>query len=849
MGPVELVNSLRRLADLVFLVAGEPEEDVGLHLLEGIGPVHALGDPGGEAAASRCDGLVTFTDQLVCTAAGLARRWSLPYQSPEAALGLTDKYRQRQVLASVGIDVVRHVRLEEPEQWEAAVDHVGLPAVLKPTRGAGSRNTYLVREEGEGRELVRRLLDDGLEAQLLLEEFLIGRPMSPWGDYVAVESATYDGEPRHLGVTGKFPLAPPFRETGQFWPSPLGEEEEQQILELTTRVLRALDYQVGLTNVEFKITPAGPRLIEVNGRLGGFVSQLYTRAGAPDLVELAGRLAMGERVEIAPPARRGVVFQYNHKPPASAVRLEGVEGLGDARRVPGSVTHRLLMAPGSPIPPGVHTQDLDLLNGVATSHDHMLEIVRQVGEALTFTFAMPERRSGTHLLSLRGTELPGADLLRTLGERERQGAPMTVTTALPEGRPGSSTKVAVVMLFALDAFGTGAFASAQVLFFTRVLARSAGEVSLGLSVAGFVSMLVLVPFARFADRRAKRPLLQLLNLGLAAAMLGYLLPGSLAQFLVVTVLVLVGQRVLQPVRGAVVSLAFPTTRLQVRGTCHVAYNVGFAVGGLTAAAVVNLDRPGFYRGLLLLDVASFAVCAVVAAGLPRLSAPPAEDRLRGFAAFRDRRYLLACGLNAVGTLHDAALFVGLPLWLLERTDAPRVLIPLITVVNCVCVVLFQSRLNRGTDTTSGAALAQWRAALLLCAGCLLLVFTPGKFTGLDYALVAVGGLLLTGAELLQLSGAWGLSYGLAADERITEYQSVFALSMGVQETVGPVLVTALVLGIGGGGWVVLGGGVVLLTSMGIRLLLGAHLLGWWDHTAVVGTETAGASHVRERLSC
>jgi len=411
VGAVELVNSLRPVAELVFLVPSDSSEDLGLNLLEDIGPIHHLADPAGEAAAaSACAGILTFTDQLVHTTAELARRWGLPYQSPATALALTDKYRQREVLADAGIDVVRYRPLRSPEQWSDAVAHVGLPAVLKPTRGAGSRSTYQVRAEREGRELVQQLLGDGVEEELLLEEFLVGRPVPPWGDYVAVESVTVDGRPSHVGVTGKFPLAAPFRETGQFWPSPFSSEEEGRLMELTARVLTALDFRIGLTNIEFKLTPNGPRLIEVNGRLGGFVSQLYTMAGAPDLVRLAGQLALGDDIEVATPDRNGVAFQFNHKPVAEAVRLVQVDGLRDVRSIPGSVTHRLLMAPGAAIAPGVHTQDLDLLNGVATDHGHMLEVLRRVGEALTFTFAVHTAGGGEELLRLRGTELPGADL-------------------------------------------------------------------------------------------------------------------------------------------------------------------------------------------------------------------------------------------------------------------------------------------------------------------------------------------------------------------------------------------------------------------------------------------------------
>jgi hypothetical protein len=96
--------------------------------------------------------------------------------------------------------------------------------VVKPSRGKGSRNTSLVRHEAEGRDLVSRLLDRdraGHETRLVVEEYLAGGDTAPYGDYVSVESVCSAGSVRHVGVTGKLPLAYPYRETGQFHPAVL----------------------------------------------------------------------------------------------------------------------------------------------------------------------------------------------------------------------------------------------------------------------------------------------------------------------------------------------------------------------------------------------------------------------------------------------------------------------------------------------------------------------------------------------------------------------------------------------------------------------------------------------------
>jgi hypothetical protein len=72
----------------------------------------------------------------------------------------------------------------------------------------------------------------------------------------------------------------------------------------------------------------------------------------------------------------------------------------------------------------------------------------------------------------------------------------------------------------------------------------------------------------------------------------------------------------------------------------------------------------------------------------------------------------------------------------------------------------------------------------------------------------VGGLLLGTSilaigEIWQSAGAWGLSFELPPPDRIAEYQSVFGLGRAVGQFTGPALVTALLVGAGPPGWLVL----------------------------------------------
>ena len=106
--------------------------------------------------------------------------------------------------------------------------------------------------------------------------------------------------------------------------------------------VRALGITDGFANVDLKLTPEGPRVVEVNGRLGGNVDALIELAGGPPILPLVFRLALGEDMAPNPrswPCRRGaagaaVGYFAWIQTPMSATRLVGVEGLDDVAALP-----------------------------------------------------------------------------------------------------------------------------------------------------------------------------------------------------------------------------------------------------------------------------------------------------------------------------------------------------------------------------------------------------------------------------------------------------------------------------------------------------------------------------------
>ncbi|KUJ69098.1 hypothetical protein ACZ90_14185 [Streptomyces albus subsp. albus] len=329
--------------------------------------------------------------------ARLAEALSLPFHSGQTVELLTDKSAQRRRLHEAGVDMVRTHPLAAPDDWEQAVRHTGLPAVVKPARGEGSRSTVRIDDEDSGRRIVTALL--ATESGLIVEELLRGVDSHPYGDYVSVESAACRDGVFHYAVTGKFPLVPPFRETGQFWPSHLPDGEEAAVTSLVDRAVRALGVTRGLVHTEVKMTPEGPRIIEVNGRLGGHQAELAHRAAGLDLITLAGEIALDRSVRPERIRPDRVCFQLSTPGPTERCTLRRITGAAQVRALPGISLYRPSVRPGGTVEGGPATRFLDLTCGEAPDHRAMTALVAQVVALLSFDF-----------------EIDGQPVARTAGE-------------------------------------------------------------------------------------------------------------------------------------------------------------------------------------------------------------------------------------------------------------------------------------------------------------------------------------------------------------------------------------------------------------------------------------------------
>ncbi|MBT2481651.1 acetyl-CoA carboxylase biotin carboxylase subunit family protein [Streptomyces sp. ISL-94] len=394
VNPLEAYVGLSAIAQPVFAMAPSEHGERALNVVERLGESVVLGSSA-SLSADRLRrftpaGIVTFSEDMVEPTAELARHLGLSYHQ-EPTLGcLKDKYLQRLRLRERGVDATVTHRIQNRADVAAAMAEFDAPVILKPARGGASRDTHVISHPDRGVQLVDALLDRYLPAGLVIEELLVGRRMPAGiGDYISIESAVVDGRITHLAVTGKFALAAPFREVGQFWPALLDEDIRRASLNLATAGLTALDVRRGVTHTEIKLTPDGPRIIEINGRLGGHIHELARRAGVPSPIEIAGTIALG--ADPAPSMFRpppGVYWQYNTPAPRRLARLVANAHAATVTGLDGVSKYTPYYQKGDPLDLDVMTNPLDVISGYSNTHEEMLKQVDRLLDHVVYRLDM-----------------------------------------------------------------------------------------------------------------------------------------------------------------------------------------------------------------------------------------------------------------------------------------------------------------------------------------------------------------------------------------------------------------------------------------------------------------------------
>ncbi|EFL33993.1 predicted protein [Streptomyces viridochromogenes DSM 40736] len=302
-------------------------------------------------------------------AASLAGRLGAPGNVADLAAATRNKWQMAQALQRHGVPSARTVALVSPEAAERRLAAAGLdyPVVVKPVENTGSVGVSVMQGPKELGPAVRRALTHttdpvyGLayDTVALAQEYLEGPEYS-------LVSVVHEGASTHSVLTRKYTTQGREREeTGYTVPPDLDELTAARAAGIVLRGLRALGLRNGIAHTDFKLTPDGPVLIEVDaGPPDGALLQTIRHATGVDLAEAYVQAVLGEEPRVRP-VRSG----------AAALRFINTAAHGTFRGLTGLGVSPHLAAARSYVDPG------ELVGGNAVTHTRVGHVIVTGGTA------------------------------------------------------------------------------------------------------------------------------------------------------------------------------------------------------------------------------------------------------------------------------------------------------------------------------------------------------------------------------------------------------------------------------------------------------------------------------------
>ena len=238
------------------------------------------------------DGIAVGTCETgMHTASVIAKEYNFPFLDEKTVLKATNKVLMLEAFKSYGVPSPEYkvVRPGDTVEWGSY-----FPVITKPADKSASRGIYYVKDTSELNKAVEISMSTSDTKEVLIEEYLDGPEVS-------VEIVMIGVEPKVLQITDKITSGPPYYiEVGQSQPSLLTVAEKKQIADCASKASKAVGLCNCAVHAEVKMTPRGPKMVELAGRMGGhFIdSYLLENSTGYDLQGAVIRYALGHPMTI-----------------------------------------------------------------------------------------------------------------------------------------------------------------------------------------------------------------------------------------------------------------------------------------------------------------------------------------------------------------------------------------------------------------------------------------------------------------------------------------------------------------------------------------------------------------------
>jgi carbamoyl-phosphate synthase large subunit len=216
---------------------------------------------------------------------------SLIGASREAIAKAEDRELFRDAMARIGLEMPRSAVARTPAEAGAALEDIGLPAIIRPSYTLGGWGGGVAYNREEFDQVVAAGLDASPIGEILVEESVLGwkeyemEVVRDRADNCIIVCSIENVDPMGVHTGDSITVAPALT---------LTDKEYQRMRNASIAVLREIGVDTGGSNVQFAINPEDGRMviIEMNPRVSRS-SALASKATGFPIAKVAARLAVG----------------------------------------------------------------------------------------------------------------------------------------------------------------------------------------------------------------------------------------------------------------------------------------------------------------------------------------------------------------------------------------------------------------------------------------------------------------------------------------------------------------------------------------------------------------------------
>jgi len=249
--------------------------------------------PGGFALLPTMGGQTALNCALSLRKMGVLERYDV--EMIGATANAIDKAEDRQLfreaMTRIGLSTPRSHHIKTLPQALAALDDIGLPAIIRPSFTLGGTGGGIAYNKHEFIEIVERGIDASPTNEALIEESVLGwkefemEVVRDKADNCIIVCSIENVDPMGVHTGDSITIAPALT---------LTDKEYQVMRDASIAVLREIGVETGGSNVQFAINPVDGRMIviEMNPRVSRS-SALASKATGFPIAKVAAKLAVG----------------------------------------------------------------------------------------------------------------------------------------------------------------------------------------------------------------------------------------------------------------------------------------------------------------------------------------------------------------------------------------------------------------------------------------------------------------------------------------------------------------------------------------------------------------------------